>query len=126
MARAVNGAGASRPDNQGDAFNRRIQKLDAAGAFVAEWRGFGATEFQKPTGVFVDARAVVHVCDSLAQIIGLFDPDGVLLERWYLPEILGEDTEPEDIVLDAAGEHIYVAEVRRHRVYHLIRVTAAR
>ncbi len=113
-------------DSQGnvyvaDTFNRRVQKLDAAGGFVAEWRGFGDTEFEKPTGVFVDARDVVHVCDSLAQTIGLFDPDGVLLERWYLPDIIGEDSEPEDIVLDATGDHIYVAEVRNHRVYHLVR-----
>lgn len=104
-----------------DTFNRRVQKLDASGAFVAAWSGFGATAFQKPTGVFVDARDLVYVCDSLAQTVGVFDVGGVLLERWYLPPILGEETEPEDIVLDAAGEHIYIAEVRNHRVYHLAR-----
>lgn len=104
-----------------DTFNRRVQKLDATGAFVADWAGFGDTAFVKPTGVFVDARDIVYVCDSLAQTIGLFDVDGTLLESWYLPDILGEDSEPEDIVLDAAGEHIYVAEVRNHRVYHLVR-----
>ncbi len=113
-------------DSQGnvyvaDTFNRRVQKLDVTGAFVAEWLGFGANQFLKPTGVFVDADDVVHVCDSLAQTIGLFDTDGVLLERWFLPDVLGEDSEPEDIVLDATGDHIYVAEVLKHRVYHLTR-----
>lgn len=104
-----------------DTFNRRIQKLDAAGTFVAEWRAPGGVEFEKPTGVFVDADDVVHVCDSLAQTVYRFDTGGILLGRWYLPDLLGEPTEPEDIVIDAAGIHIYIAEVRNHRVYHLTR-----
>ena len=102
-----------------DTFNRRVQKLDPSGAFVAEWRAPGGVELMKPTGVFVDANDVVHVCDSLAETVYRFDTDGGLLDRWYLPPILGETTEPEDIVIDAAGENIYIAEVRNHRVYHL-------
>lgn len=104
-----------------DTFNRRIQKLDPAGGFVAEWRAPGGVELMKPTGVFVDAADVVHVCDSLAETVYLFDTAGTLLERWYLPEVLGESTEPEDIVIDASGADIYVAEVRNHRVYRLAR-----
>lgn len=103
-----------------DTFNRRIQKLDPAGAFVAEWRAPGGGDFEKPTGVFVDTDDVVHVCDSLAEIVYRFDTDGQLLGRWYLPPVLGETTEPEDIVIDAAGANIYIAEVRNHRVYHLV------
>lgn len=104
-----------------DTFNRRIQKLDPTGRFVAEWPGFDGVRFEKPTGVFVDRRDIVHVCDSIAQTVGLFDVEGTLLARWHLPDIVGEPTEPEDIVVDSAGEHIYVAEVKNHRVYHLVR-----
>lgn len=104
-----------------DTFNRRIQKLDPTGAFVAEWRAPGGVELMKPTGVFVDATDVVHVCDSLAETVYLFDTDGTLLEQWYLPDILGETSEPEDIVIDATGTDIYIAEVRNHEVHHLTR-----
>ena len=104
-----------------DTFNRRVQKLDATGGFVAEWRAPGGVELMKPTGVFVDANDVVHVCDSLAETVYLFDTDGTLLERWYLRDVLGEPTEPEDIVIAAGSGDIYIAEVRNHRVYRLAR-----
>ncbi len=104
-----------------DTFNQRIQKLDANGAFVAQWQTAGEDAFMKPTGVFVDATDVVHVCDSVAETVYRFDVDGALLERWYLPDILGEPSEPEDIVTDETGEHVYLVEVLNHRVYHLLR-----
>ena len=105
----------------GDTNNRRIQVLDADGAFVREWSDFDGETFNKPTGVFVDAEDVVYVCDSLDEAILLFDTDGNALERWSLPELVDFTTEPEDIVIDALGEHIYVAEVRQHRVLHFVR-----
>jgi DNA-binding beta-propeller fold protein YncE len=104
-----------------DTFNRRVQKLDPEGAFVLEWNRLGNDAFVKPTGVFVDSRDIVYVCDSLAQSVGLFDTDGTLLQRWDLAEMLPMATEPEDIVIDAEGRHVYIAEVRNHRVWHLIR-----
>ncbi len=105
-----------------DTFNRRIQKLAPDGAFVAEWRSYaGGVTFQKPTGVFVDARDVVHVCDSLAETVVLFDRDGGFIEQWKLRDVLGQPSEPEDIVLDPTGERIYVVEVRSHLVHYLNR-----
>ena len=64
-----------------------------------------------------DARAL----DSLDEAILLFDVEGNPLERWSLPDFVDFETEPEDIVIDGAGEHIYIAEVRQHRVLHLVR-----
>ena len=104
-----------------DTFNRRVQKLDSDGRFLDEWSDFGGQAFTKPTGVFVDAADIVHVCDSVAETVARFDTAGNYLGSWYLRDIVGERTEPEDIVIDAAGTHIYVAEVRNHRVYHLAR-----
>lgn len=103
-----------------DTFNRRIQKLDSNGAFLAEWRSYGGTAFSKPTGIFVDTRDVVYICDSVAETIVRFDVDGGFLERWDMREILGKPSEPEDIVIDATGDHVYVVEVRNHEVYHLV------
>lgn len=104
-----------------DTFNRRVQKLDRNGVFVAEWGGFDGIPFVKPTGVFVDARDRVFVCDSLADEVLVFDADGTPLERWDLAEIVGSRSEPEDIVIDATGTHVYIAEVLGHRVLHLVR-----
>lgn len=105
----------------GDTNNRRVQVLTRDGELVREWTGFGEERFNKPTGVFVDHEDVVYVCDSLDESILLFDVEGNPLERWDLPELFDFVTEPEDIVIDARGEHIYVAEVRQHRVLHLLR-----
>ena len=69
--------------------------------------------------MFVDARNIVYVCDSLAETVYLFDRDGGTLARWRLRDVLGDASEPEDIVLDDTGEHIYIVEVRQHRVHYL-------
>lgn len=102
-----------------DTNNRRIQKLDRDGAFVAEWSQIGDTDFIKPTGVFVDSSDQVYVCDALAEVIAIFSTDGELLDRWHLPSIYGQRSEPEDIVIDPSGKEIYIAEVYAHRVLHL-------
>lgn len=102
-----------------DTFNRRIQKLDRDGNFIMEWQGFGMTPFEKPTGVYVDSADTVYVCDSKRQTVSLFDTDGTPIQDWYLQDILGVETEPEDIVIDADRNHLYIAEVLGHRVYHL-------
>lgn len=103
-----------------DTNNRRVQKLDSEGNFVAQWSTYGDTSFNKPTGIYVDTRDTVYVCDSLAQLVLLFDVDGNFKQQWDLSEIYGQRSEPEDIVIDAAGKHIYVAEVAMHRVLHLV------
>lgn len=102
-----------------DTFNRRVQKLDNTGAFVAEWTSAGGTALMKPTGVFVDQADQVYLCDSVAETVYVLSTDGVLIDRWNLREILGTRSEPEDIVLDSAGANIYIAEVYGHRVYRL-------
>ena len=102
-----------------DTWNRRVQKLDRDGAFVAAWTGYGGVGFRKPTGVYVDTHDIVYVCDSLAEVVVLFDGDGTHLATWDLAAIVGRRTEPEDIVLDASGTDIYIAEVYGHSVLHL-------
>jgi DNA-binding beta-propeller fold protein YncE len=104
-----------------DTHNQRIQKLEPNGELLDEWTGYRGRGFEKPTGVYVDDDDVIYVCDSLAEVVVLFDPSGAVLETWNLAAIIGERTEPEDIVIDPAGEHVYVAEVYGHRVFHLVR-----
>ena len=104
-----------------EAHNQRVQKLTVNGAFVDFWLGFDGVPFAKPTGVFVDGEDVVYVCDSLAEMVYLFDVDGAPLERWDLAVIYGAPSEPEDIVISPDGRDIYIGEVAGHRVLHLVR-----
>lgn len=64
-----------------DTHNARVQKLAGTGAFITMWFDFDGTPFIKPTGVFVDGDDVVYVCDSLAEMVYLFDADGAPLTR---------------------------------------------
>ena len=57
---------------------------------------------------------------SLAETVVLFDTEGRFLTKWDLAQIYGTRSEPEDIVIDAEGKHIYIAEVFGHRVLHLL------
>lgn len=104
-----------------DTGNRRVQKLDRDGGYLLEWGGDGSRSFEKPTGVFVGADDVVYLCDSHADEVLLFATDGALRARWPLSPVVGDSSEPEDIVLDTTGTHIYIGEVRNHRVLHLRR-----
>jgi DNA-binding beta-propeller fold protein YncE len=104
-----------------DTHNQRVKKLSPIAAVDDIWTGFDGTTFQKPTGVFVDVNDTVYVCDSLAQMVYLFDVDGAPLDRWDLAAIYGELSEPEDIVVTADGRDIYIGEVANHRVLHLMR-----
>jgi tripartite motif-containing protein 71 len=104
----------------GDTFNKRVQKLDRDGVFVDEWTDYGGEAFIKPTGVYVDANDIVYVCDSLAEIVALFDTAGNLLTVWDIRAIYGQRSEPEDIVIDTDSGHIYIGEVYEHRVLHLV------
>lgn len=102
-----------------DTFNRRVQKLDSDGTFVAEWTTYDGVPFMKPTGIYVDTNDTVYVCDSLAQVIVLYDTEGVVQAIWNIEQIYGERSEPEDVVITPDGADIYIGEVYRHRVLHL-------
>lgn len=105
-----------------DTFNRRVQKLDANGNYVREWSlGANGASFLKPTGVFVSADQTIYVCDSLAEAVLSYTTEGALIDQWDLRPLIGDRTEPEDIVLDPSGEHVYLVEVAGHRVFHLRR-----
>lgn len=103
-----------------DTYNRRVQKFDSNGVFLTQWSGYNGTIFRKPTGIFVDARDRVFVCDSFTAEVLVFDSEGRPQERWNLTDIVGFRTEPEDIVVDPQGRHVYLGEVRQHRVLHLL------
>lgn len=99
-----------------DTGNQRVQVFSPEGVFLAEWVGF-----TKPTGVFVDSSDRIYVCDSIADTIVVFDVGGNPLASWDLEAIVGSSSEPEDLIITADGEHIYIGDVLNHRVVHLRR-----
>lgn len=99
-----------------DTGNQRVQVFSPEGAVVAEWGGF-----IKPTGVFVDSSDRIYVCDSTADTIAIFGVGGDALASWDLEAIVGSSSEPEDIIISADGENIYIGDVLNHRVVHLRR-----
>lgn len=104
-----------------DTHNQRVQKLAVDGTFLDVWTDFDGTPFEKPTGVFVDVNGLVYVCDSIAEMVYVFDADGAPVERWDIFAIYGETSEPEDIVISPDGRDIFIGEVAAHRVLHLVR-----
>lgn len=102
----------------GDTGNDRVQVFESDGTFVAEWGGF-----TKPTGVFVDAEDRIYVCDALEDEIVIFDTNGTRLSTWDVTAIVGSPSETEDIVITADGVHIYLGDVRNHRVIYLRRTS---
>ncbi|MBN1857576.1 MAG: SMP-30/gluconolactonase/LRE family protein [Dehalococcoidia bacterium] len=64
-----------------DTTNRRVQKFDAAGAFVTKWGEYGqsAGQFWDPEGITVDADGDVYVTDTGNGRIQKFTEDGEFL-----------------------------------------------
>ena len=65
--------------------NRRVQKLDPTGGFLAEWgsEGSGAGEFSFPSDVAVDAAGgAVYVTDNNNRRLQKFDTAGNFVSAW--------------------------------------------
>ena len=106
-------------DGQGNVYvvdtgNKRLQKFDAEGRFIAAWEG-GDVRFLEPFAVAVDSRGDVYVLDSLLQSIMHFSPEGEFRGRFggdlafYRPRGLAIDSE----------DNLYVADTGSNRVVKL-------
>ena len=116
-----NGVWGISTDSQGrvyvaDSANGRVQVFLSDGTYVDKWLGFN-----KPTGVFVDQWDRIFVCDSLEDEILILDTEGLYLQIWDLTAIVGETSEPEDIVMTPDNVHFYIGDVLHHRVIYLRR-----
>ncbi len=67
-----------------DTLNHRIQKFDAAGAFLFAFgsQGAGDGQFNEPWGVAVDKNGYIYVCDTWNHRIQKFDKDGKFVTKW--------------------------------------------
>lgn len=67
-----------------DTLNHRVQKFDAAGAFVMAFgsQGAGDGQFSEPWGIAVDKDGYIYVCDTWNHRIQKFDKDGKFVTKW--------------------------------------------
>jgi DNA-binding beta-propeller fold protein YncE len=105
-----------------DRSNSRIQVFDANGRFLADWKQFG-----RPSGVYVDANAMIYVADSqtLDKVGCPTDPgcrhgirvgnasDGAV--KYFIPRPAGDLIGAEGVSVDAQGT-IYGASNEERRI----------
>ena len=106
----------------------RVQKLTTTGQFVAKWGTNGALDrlptagpragqFNRPSGVAVDAASHVYVVDTLNHRVQKFAPTGRFVAQWGTQGAgPGEFDHPWGIDVDAARGRVYVADWRNDRV----------
>lgn len=87
----------------------RVQRLDAAGKCLAEWR-MPDYRHGKPTGLSVGPDGNVYIADTHYQRVMVYAPNGTLLRQWGSPgQGPGQFIFPTDVAFDADG-NVYVSE----------------
>ncbi|HXV98555.1 MAG TPA: PQQ-binding-like beta-propeller repeat protein [Anaerolineae bacterium] len=116
--------GAVAVDGQGNVYvadtaNKRIQKFDSNGQFLAKWGSSGLADgaFYSPTGIAVDKQSAVYVADFNRVDIQKFDDNGQFLTKFggRSPE-QGGLIGPSWLAVDAEG-NVYVADDGTHQIH---------
>ncbi len=101
-----------------DTGNNRVEKFDAAGAFMLAWGGPGQnqSEFDSPQGIAVDTSDFVYVADTGNHRIQKFNSAGTFLTEWGSQGSGdGQFESPIGITTDSA-DAVYVADSGNCRV----------
>jgi DNA-binding beta-propeller fold protein YncE len=110
-------------DGQGQVYvvdqnNKRIQKFDSNGRFLAKWdsRGMKDGQFIRPSGIAVDRQGYVYVVDGQRNDIQKFDGNGQFLAKWgSLGSGDGQFKQPWGVEVDGAG-NIFVVDRGNFRI----------
>ncbi|MEI7027535.1 fibronectin type III domain-containing protein [Paenibacillus sp. y28] len=112
-----------------DAWNHRIQKLDAATGVWSEWKksggglGNGLGQFNMPSRVAIDSSGNIYVADTSNHRVQKLTAATGEWSEWKKPgggagSGLGEFNNPYDVSVDSQG-NVYVAELNNHRIQKL-------
>lgn len=96
-----------------------ILVFDSTGKYIKQFGGTNASSSQfimQPTGIVVDNRGRVIVCDGMSHHIWIYTPDGVLLSHFGWQGNSPSDLyKPYGITVDSKC-NIYISEDGNHRV----------
>ncbi|MBI5956565.1 MAG: TIGR03663 family protein [Chloroflexi bacterium] len=101
-----------------DTGNKRVQKFDPNGQFLAQYGSRGELEgqFSEPVGIAVDREDNVYVADTWNRRVQKFDPGFRFLAQWLVSGWAGESVLNKPyLAVDDAG-NVYVTDPEAHRV----------
>lgn len=97
-----------------DAANQRIQKFDANGSFLTQWRG-PSPGFYWPRDIAIDSKNNLYVVDQGRDRIVVFTLNGNIVTEWGKKgKGDGEFNEPTAVTVD--DHKVYVADPRNRRI----------
>lgn len=109
-------------DGQGSVYvtdlgNKRVQKFDSQGVFLAEWgsQGHADGQFRYPSGIATDG-AYIYVADRDLNRVQKFDANGNYIAQWGSGgNAEGRMHMPTGLAVGADG-YVYVVDTGNHRV----------
>jgi DNA-binding beta-propeller fold protein YncE len=100
-----------------DTGNKRVQKFDKDGKFLAQFGTVGTDEgrFNEPTGLALDPSGNIYVADTWNRRIQKFDPTFKVLAQWPVSGWESESVlNKPNLAADADG--VYATDPEMHRV----------
>ncbi len=103
---------------------RRVQKFDSNGTFIAKWgsEGTGDGQFHGPMGIAVDSSGYVYISDANTDFythndsMQKFDSNGNFIAKWgSYGSGNGQFNSPQGVAVDAGGK-VYVADAGNNRI----------
>lgn len=101
-----------------DTGNKRIQKFDADGKFVAQWGGAGVVpgRFDEPTSLDIGSTGVIYVADAWNRRVQSFSADLKPLGEWPVDSWASESVVNKPYLRVSGTGEVYVSDPERYRI----------
>jgi uncharacterized protein (TIGR03663 family) len=105
-----------------DTGNKRIEKFDADGKFLAHYGGVGGApgQFNEPVGVAVAPDGTIFVADTWNRRIQSFDKEFKPLAQWSVRAWAGQSVNNKPYIA-ADNEHVWISDPENFRVVEFTR-----
>jgi len=102
-----------------DTGNKRIEKFDPDGNFLAQWGGFGieSGQFNEPVGIAISrATGDIFVADTWNRRVQRFDKNFTFLAQWPVHGWEGESVNNKPYIAVDSQDNVYVTDPENYRV----------